>query len=67
MKHKNAGSGGMNVICRRPEGADDVISGVDVEPFWEYVCVNFRVGSLNSLRENGNKSFMQGVDDGRSI
>ena len=34
------GSGGINAICSRPEVADDIISGKDVNTFRCYVRVN---------------------------
>ena len=34
------GCGGMNAICSRPELADDVISGTDVNTFRHYAYVN---------------------------
>ena len=43
------GGGGVNTICSRPEVADAVISGQDVESFNH--CVNIRVASLNSFRK----------------
>ena len=52
------GSGDMNVICSRPEVADDVISGADVDIFRSYACVNLWVDSFISFREHLNQPFM---------
>ena len=60
------GSGGMNAICIRSEVADDVISGIDVDTFRCYACVNLWVASFSSFLENLNQPFMYGVDDGWS-
>ena len=39
-------------IGSRSEVADDVVSGEDVETFWEYVSVNLLVASFSSFWEN---------------
>ena len=60
------GSGGMNAICSRPEVADVVISGKDVDAFWYYPCVNVWVTIFSGFRENLNQQFMSCVDVGWS-
>ena len=49
------GSGGMNAICSRPEVADDVISGEDVETLRNNSYVNLWVASFSSFQENRNQ------------
>ena len=51
-------SGGMNAICSRPEVADKVVSGTDVDTFRYYACVDLRVAIFRSFRENLNQPFM---------
>ena len=41
----------MNAICSRPEVADVVISGEDVEAFRYYACVNLLVAIFSSFEE----------------
>ena len=53
-----AGSYGMNVICGRPEVANDVISGEDVDTFQFYAYVYLWIGRPNSFRENLNQPFI---------
>ena len=43
------GAGGINAICNRPEAADDVISGDNVETFRDYYAVNLRVAVLQQF------------------
>ena len=52
------GAGGTNTICSRPEVADDVISGTDVDTFRFYACVNLWVYSFSGFRKNLNQPFM---------
>ena len=42
-------AGGINAICIRPEVADDVISGYNVETFWDYDAVNLWVASFSGF------------------
>ena len=51
-------SGGMNAICSRPEVADDIIPGRDVDTFRCYACVNLYTASFGSFREKLNQPFM---------
>ena len=45
------GSGDMNVICSRPEEADNVIYGRDVNNFRYYACVNLWVVVFSSYEK----------------
>ena len=38
--HVGAGAGGINAFCSRPEVADDVISGCNVETYSDYQAAN---------------------------
>ena len=49
------GADGLNAICNRPEVADDVISGYNVETFRDYHAANLRVASVSSFLENLNQ------------
>ena len=46
--------GGIYAICSRPEVADDVISGYNLETFLNYHATNLRVTSFSSFPENLN-------------
>ena len=50
--------GDVNAICSRPEVADDVFSGEDVDTFRSYAFVNLWVAIFSSFRENRNQPFM---------
>ena len=49
------GSGGVTANSSRPETADDVIFGTDVEIFQDDVCVNLLVARFSGFRGNLNQ------------